>query len=579
MIASRVVNAFLPVATLYIGKLLIDEVVRLIALSPRPVGFDAWRASGALDTIVWLLALECAFAIGSDLLRRISGYFDQLLNVRVGLVTGVQLMEHAGRLDLAQFEDSELQDKLSRARQQTTSGVNVLAQVFGWVQELLTLVSFAAGVVLFAPWLVVVLLIAILPAFVGESYFNAKEYELRWKRAEDFRFVEYLKNIGSQAETAKETKIFGLIPYLIERFRRTTLEFIAVVGAFQRRKLRWMALLTGVGTLGYYSGYAWLAWRTIDGQFTVGDLTFLAGSFRRLSQSIGGLLIGFGSAASAALYLDDFFSFFRIAPRITSPPHPRPFPSPIARGIVFEGVGMRYPGADRWAVRDLSFTVRARESLALVGENGAGKTTLVKLLARLYDPDEGRILVDGVDLREFALDDLRSNIGVIFQDFVRYAFTARENIGIARVDAMNDQPRIEDAARRGLADTVIARLERGWDQPLGLRFFAGIDLSGGEWQKIAMARAFMRRAQLLILDEPTAALDARAEYEVFRRFRELSHGTTCVLISHRFSSVRMADRILMLNDGRLDALGTHAELLAQRGRYAELFELQAEGYR
>jgi ATP-binding cassette subfamily B protein len=313
--------------------------------------------------------------------------------------------------------------------------------------------------------------------------------------------------------------------------------------------------------------------------FTIGDLTFLAGSFRRLRNLLESLLMGFSQVAGQALYLDDLFSFFEIQPEIVQPPNPRPFPVPIQRGFAFENVGFRYPGAERWAVRNLSFQLRAGEILALVGENGAGKTTLVKLLARLYDPDEGRILLDGHDLREYDLFALRANIGVIFQDFVRYYFSAADNIAVGRIEARDDRERIVEAAERSLADEVIAKLPQGYEQVLGKRFRTGVDLSGGEWQKIAIARAYMRDAQLLILDEPTAALDARAEYEVFERFKELSRGKTVVLISHRFSSVRMADRIVVLMDGVVEAIGTHDELLARGGRYAELFELQAAGYR
>jgi ATP-binding cassette subfamily B protein len=325
--------------------------------------------------------------------------------------------------------------------------------------------------------------------------------------------------------------------------------------------------------------YAYLAWSTLRGQFTIGDLTFLAGSFRRLRNLLENLLIGFSQTAGQALYLDDLFSFFEIQPEILPPAQPRPFPRPVAQGFEFQDVGFRYPGAERWAVRHLTFSLRAGEVLALVGENGAGKTTLVKLLARLYDPDEGRILLDGHDLREYDPAELRANLGVIFQDFVRYHLTAAENIAVGQIEARDDRARIEEAARRSLADTVILGLPAGYDQMIGKRFRGGIDLSGGEWQKIAIARAYMRDAQLLILDEPTAALDARAEFGVFQRFKELSTGRTAVLISHRFSSVRMADRILVLVDGQVEETGTHAELLAQRGRYAELFELQAAGYR
>jgi ATP-binding cassette subfamily B protein len=338
-------------------------------------------------------------------------------------------------------------------------------------------------------------------------------------------------------------------------------------------------LLATIGTVAYYIAYAYIVWRTVHGEFSIGDLTFLAGSFRRLHQMMEGLLAGFTQVAGQALYLDDIFSFFEIQPEIASPTDARPVPRPIEKGFVFESVGFRYPGAERWAVRNLSFTLKAGEVLALVGENGAGKTTLVKLLSRLYDPDEGRILLDGRDLREYDLFDLRSNIGVIFQDFVRFHLSAGDNIAVGRIEARGDRARIEEAARRALADEVISKLPAGYEQVIGKRFRTGVELSGGEWQKIAIARAYMRDAQVLILDEPTAALDARAEYQVFQRFKELSLGKTAVLISHRFSSVRMADRIVVLADGRVEDIGTHEELLERGGRYKELFELQAAGYR
>ncbi len=345
------------------------------------------------------------------------------------------------------------------------------------------------------------------------------------------------------------------------------------------RRAAWGGLFTTIGTVAYYLAYAYIAWRTLTGEFSVGDLTFLAGSFRRLRTLLEQLLQGFSSVAGQALYLDDLFSFFEVRPEILSPKNPLPFPRPIKHGFVFEDVGFAYPGAERWAVRNLSFTLKAGEVVALVGENGAGKTTLVKLLTRLYDPNEGRILLDGHDLRAYELGELRGSIGVIFQDFVRYNLTARDNIAVGRIDARRDQDRIEQAAERSQADEVVARLPGQYDQMIGKRFKNGIELSGGEWQKLAIARAYMREAEVLILDEPTAALDARAEFEVFQRFKELSQGKTAVLISHRFSSVRMADRILVLADGKVEAQGTHDELVAQEGRYAELFELQAAGYR
>jgi ATP-binding cassette, subfamily B, bacterial len=575
----RLVRALLPVATLFIGKLIIDEVVAKAQIAGAPATLGAWYASGLLDRLLWLLVAEFGLAVLSDVLGRLVSLLDSLLSEQFSNTTSVRLMEHAATLDLEDFEDSELQDRLDRARRQASGRMTLMSQLFGQAQDVVTIISFAAGLVVYAPWLILLLVVALVPAFLGEAHFNAQSYALTYARTPEQRELDYVRQTGASVETAKEVKIFGLNAFLIARYRALAAGFYQGNRRLAIRRAGWGGVLTTLGTVGYYFAYAYLAWRTLTGQFSIGDLTFLAGSFRRLRTLLEGLLIGFSQTAGQALYLDDLFSFFEIEPEIRSPENPRRFPSPIAQGFAFEDVGFIYPGAERWAVRHLNFTLKAGEVLALVGENGAGKTTLVKLLARLYDPDEGRILLDGHDLREYDLEELRSNIGVIFQDFVRYHLTAADNIAVGRIEARDDRARIEQAAERSLADDVIEKLPMKYDQIIGKRFRTGVDLSGGEWQKVAIARAYMRDAQVLILDEPTAALDARSEFEVFQRFKELSEGKTAVLISHRFSSVRMADRILVLADGTVEAAGTHAELLAQGGRYAELFELQAAGYR
>lgn len=575
----RLVRALLPIATLYAGKLIIDEVIRLASTGLGASTLGAWMSSGQLDRLGWLLLLEFTLAVSSDVLGRIVSLIDSLLSERFINETSVRLMEHAATLDLEDFEDSELQDQLDRARRQTMGRSTMMTQLFGQAQDVVTIISFAAGLAIYAPWLIALLLLALVPAFLGEAHFNAQTYTLDYVRTPERRELDYVRQTGASVETAKEVKIFGLNAFLIERYKVLSAAFYQANRALARRRALWGGALTAIGTAGYYAAYAIIAWRTLRGDFTIGDLTFLSGSFRRLRTLLEGLLIAFSQIAGQALYLDDLFSFFEIEPEIVSPPDARPFPSPVREGFTFEDAGFRYPGAERWAVRHLTFTLHAGEVLALVGENGAGKTTLVKLLARLYDPDEGRILLDGHDLREYDVGQLRANIGVIFQDFVRYHLTAGENIAVGRIEARGDRARIEAAAQRSLADEVIRKLPDGYDQVIGKRFKKGIDLSGGEWQKIAIARAYMRDAQLLILDEPTAALDARSEFEVFQRFRELSEGKTTVLISHRFSSVRMADRIVVMAEGQIEAVGTHEELLAAGGRYAELFELQASGYR
>lgn len=575
----RIVRSMLPVLTLYVGKLIIDEVVKLSATPHNLVGFTAWMDSGLLNRTGMLVASEFALAIVSDVLARVVGLIDGLLTAKTGIATSVRIMEHAATLDLEDFENSELQDRIDRARMQASGGMGLMGQIFGQAQEVLTMGTFAVGLLVLAPWLIALLLVTLIPAFFSEAHFNALNYALNYQRAQQRRELEYIRYTGASVETAKEVKIFGLNSFLVNRFRTLALDAYTAQRALSYRRAWWGSALTAVGTIGYYIAYGYIVWRTISGQFSIGDLTFLAASFRRLRGSIESLLTGFTQIAGQALYLEDLFSFFRIEPSIHSPKNPLPFPDPIKQGFVFEGVGFKYEAAERWAVRNLSFTLAAGEVLALVGENGAGKTTLVKLLARLYDPDEGRILLDGHDLREYNLEELRGSMGVIFQDFMRYSFTAAENISIGRIEERNDRERIEAAAERSLADAVIRKLPGKYDQILGKRFQTGVDLSGGEWQKVAIARAYMRDAQVLILDEPTAALDARAEYEVFQRFKDLSEGKSAVLISHRFSTVRMADRILVMVNGEIESSGTHEQLLAQNGRYAELFELQAAGYR
>jgi ATP-binding cassette subfamily B protein len=575
----RLLRALLPVVTLYVGKLIIDEVVGLVRAAPAQATLRDWLDAGLLNRISLLLLIEFGLAVLSDVLGRTVSMVDGLLSERFSNVSSLRLMQHAATLDLEDFEDSELQDQLERARRQTAGRNGLLGQLFSQAQDVVTIVSFGATLVAYAPWLILLLALALVPAFLGEAHFNAQSYTLNYVRTAERRELDYVRQTGASVETAKEVKVFGLNGFLIERYRQLADSFYAANRSLAMRRAGWGSALTALGTIGYYVAYAYIVWRTLHGEFSIGDLTFLAGSFRRLRTLLENLLVGFSQVAGQALYLDDLFSFFDIVPEIVSPKNARPFPSPIREGFRFEDVGFRYPGAERWAVRHLNFDLRAREVLALVGENGAGKTTLVKLLARLYDPDEGRVLLDGHDLREYDLMALRANIGVIFQDFVRYHLTAGENIAVGRIESRGDHARIVHAAESSLADEVVAKLPAHYDQVIGKRFRTGIDLSGGEWQKIAIARAYMRDAAVLILDEPTAALDARAEFEVFQRFKELSQGKTAILISHRFSSVRMADRILVLVDGTVEAAGRHDELLAAGGRYKELFELQAAGYR
>jgi ATP-binding cassette subfamily B protein len=569
-ILLRLVRAALPVAMLYVGRLILDTIIGLA------------RTPGAsLTPIIGLVGLEFGLAILSDVLGRGVALLDSLLGDLFANRSSVRLMEHAGQLDLDQFEDSVFYDKLERARRQTLSRTVLMSQVLSQAQDIITMLFLAVGLAAFNPWLLLLLLVAVVPAFLGESHFNERSYSLVHSWTPERRELDYLRQTGASDETAKEVKIFGLSGFLIERFRLLSDEFYQKNKTLVVRRAGWGALFAAVGAGGYYAAYLYIIAQAIRGNISIGQLTFLSGSFARMRGLLEGILSRFSSVAEGALYLQDFFDFFHLQPRIVRAQGqaPRPFPRPIQRGFEFENVGFQYRGSSKWAIRNLNFTLQAGEKLALVGENGAGKTTLVKLLSRLYDPTEGRILLDGHDLRDYDPAELRQEIGVIFQDFVRFQLSASQNLAVGRIEDKENQDRIQSAAAQSLADTVIRKLPGGYDQMIGRRFAGGVDLSGGEWQKIALGRAYMRDAQLLILDEPTAALDARAEHEVFQRFADLTQGKTAVLISHRFSTVRMADRILVIENGQFVEIGSHEELLARNGRYSELFALQAAGYR
>ncbi|GGA89310.1 ABC transporter ATP-binding protein [Puia dinghuensis] len=572
----RIARSAIPVSTLYVGKLIIDQVVLLLR---NGGGATAGGSTSAMTWLWELVAIEFGLALFSDGLMRVINLMDSLLGEKFANFTSVKIMEHAASLDLDQFEDTTFYDKLERARQQTTGRTVLLSQVLGQVQDLISMGFLAVGLMTFNPWLILLLLVAVVPAFLGESYFNDRSYTLMRAQTAERRELDYLRYLGASDETAKEVKLFSLSRFLIDRFQALSDKFYIDSRSLAIQRSTWGTVFSLLGSLGYYSAYVVIILRAVHGQLSIGDLTFLAGSFRQLRSLLEGILTRFTSVSQGAIYLQDLFEFFEIKPRITRVAHPRPFPKPIREGFTFEDVGFRYLHSERWANRHLSFTLRPGERLALVGENGAGKTTLIKLLTRLYDPTEGRILLDGVDLREYDPDEVRRQVGVIFQDYLRYQMTMAQNIAVGNILHKEDRQLIETSAEKSLANLLAERLPGRYDQELGRRFRQGVELSGGEWQKIALARAYMRDAQLLILDEPTAALDARAEYEVFQRFSELTKGRTAVLISHRFSTVRMADRILVLDKGEMVEMGSHEELLEKDGRYAELFHLQAQGYR
>jgi ATP-binding cassette subfamily B protein len=569
---------------MWAAKLIIDEVIALV------------RQPGASLVPLWeVVALELAIVVVGEILARASSLIESLLGDLFSNDISVRLMRHAATLDLEQFEDPEFYDHLERARRQTTGRIGLIAMMLTMGQDVLTLLSLSAALVVYNPWLLLLLAIAIIPSFLGETHFASLSYSLLFRWTPERRELDYLRFVGASDRTAKEVQMFGLASWLSDRYAVLAQRYYDANKSLSIRKGVVSALLSILGTLGYYAAYVTILLRAVAGTISIGTLTFLAAAFGRSRDLIQRLLLSASDIYEQSLYLRDLFVFFEMQPTIASRPGARPVPQPIRAGFVFEDVGFRYPGSERWAVRHVSFTIRPGERIALVGENGAGKTTITKLIARLYDPSEGRILLDGADLRDYDLASLRQAIGVIFQDFVRYDMRFDENVGVGEIEGVSgylesvrdgtaEMPGVPpepivSAADRSMASTLLPRFSSGYRQMLGRRFDDGVDLSGGEWQKIALARAYMRSAQLLILDEPTAALDARAEYEVFVRFNQLMAGRMAVVISHRFSTVRMADRIIVLAHGRVTEEGTHEELVQKGGLYGELFEMQAAGYR
>jgi ATP-binding cassette subfamily B protein len=488
-------------------------------------------------------------------------------------------MKHAAELDLIAYEDPVFYDRLERARVQATDRLGMIQQIGRLIQLVITTMTLSVTIIVYSPWLMMLLVAGVLPAFLGESHFAFLGYAKNFRQTPVRRQLDYLRQVGGSKEAAKELKLFGLSGFLTQRFTQLSDGIYKENVALSRRKLIAGAFLSVIAYGGYYSAYAFVIWRTVTGVYTVGLWYLLSGAILQASNNLQQIFSTLSGIADQALFLTDLLAFFDMQPTIRSKPDALPAPRPIVRGFEFRNVSFRYPGSSRLVLNGLNFHLHPGERVALIGENGEGKTTIVKLITRLYDPLEGQVLLDGVDLREYRLEDLYREIGVIFQDFMRYEMTARENIAVGRIEEIDDLKLMETAASKSLADAVIAKLPGGYDQMLGRRFETGVDLSGGEWQKVALARAYLRDAQLLILDEPTAALDARSEFEVFQRFAELTAGKMALFISHRFSTVRMADRIVVLENGRIAEEGSHDELASLGGRYKEMFELQAASYR
>ena len=566
-ITIRILVAFLPIGIGIIGKYIIDGVNHIRMHQPLPQHF--W----------WLVAAEMALAVFTGILSRSVDYFDNLLADRYTHHVSVEVMRKAAALDVTVYEDPVFYDRLERARVQATDRLAMIQQMGRLIQQSVTAVAFSALLIFYSPFLLLLLIAGIIPAFLGESHFAFLTYAKNFRQTPLRRQMDYLRQVGGSKEAAKELKLFNLSRYLTERFSSLSKTIYEQNVALNRRRLLWGGVLAIVGQLGYYGAYGYSIWRTVQGRYTVGDLTLITTAIMQAMANIQQAFSTASGVADQALFLTDLLAFFEMKPRVESKENGLPAPKPIVRGFEFRNVSFAYPGAERRILSNFNFYLRPGESVALIGENGQGKTTIVKLITRLYDPTEGEILLDGVDLREYDLADLHAEIGVIFQDFMRYEMTARENIAVGRIEVPHAPQEIEYAAEKSLAAGVIAKLEGGYDQMLGRRFEGGVDLSGGEWQKLALARAYLRDAQLLILDEPTAALDARSEMEVFQRFAELTEGKMALLISHRFSTVRMADRIVVLEGGHLVEEGNHAQLMALGGRYAAMFEMQAASYR
>lgn len=566
-IAIRIFVAFLPVGIGIIGRFIIDGVNRLRMHQPLPQHF--W----------WLVGSEMGLAVLTGILTRSVDYFDNLLADRYTHHVSVEVMRKAAALDVTVYEDPIFYDRLERARVQATDRLAMIQQMGRLIQQSVTAIAFSAVLIRYSPFLLLLLVGGVIPAFLGESHFAFLTYAKNFRQTPTRRQMDYLRQVGGSKEAAKELKLFNLSNYLTERFTALSQSIYEENVALNQRRLFWGGLLAILGQLGYYAAYAFSIYETIQGRYSIGDLALITTAIMQAMSNIQQAFSTASGVADQALFLTDLLAFFAMTPRVQSKADGLPVPRPISQGFEFRNVSFAYPDTTRRVLKDFSFTLRPGERVALIGENGQGKTTIVKLITRLYDPTEGQILLDGVDLREYDLDDLHSEIGVIFQDFMRYEMTARENIAVGRIEVPHAPEEIEYAAEKSLASGVIAKLQNRYDQMLGRRFEGGVDLSGGEWQKLALARAYLRDAQLLILDEPTAALDARSELEVFQRFAELTEAKMALLISHRFSTVRMADRIVVLEGGRLVEEGNHNQLMALGGRYAAMFEMQAASYR
>ncbi len=567
----RVLVSFVPLGAAIVGKYIINIVLAIAQhnLNYATVSSHLW----------WLVALEFGLQVAANVFGRAIDYYDRVLADRYTRYVSIQVMEHASGLDVQAYENPVFYDRLERARVQATDRLAMIQSLGRLFQQVLTTVAFSGAILYYKPLLLLILFVCLIPAFLGESHFAFLNYALNFRQTPAKRELDYLRQVGGSKEAAKELKLFGLSGFLTTRFTNLSNHILDENLSLARRRLLAATPLSILSTAGYYTTYVWIIYETAMGKTSVGDFTLLTASVMNASSNISQIFSTLSSIADQALFLTDLLAFFEMKPTVTSKPNALPAPRPIRQGFEFQNVSFRYPGTERLILAGLNFRLELGERIALIGQNGQGKTTIVKLITRLYDPTEGRVLLDGIDLRDYSIEDLCKEIGVIFQDFMRYEMTARENIAVGRIEFLQDDRRIHAAAEKSLADGVIHRLPLQYEQMLGRRFENGVDISGGEWQKLALGRAYLREAQVLVLDEPTAALDARAEFEVFERFNELTESKMALFISHRFSTVRMAERIIVLENGSIAEEGSHDQLIARGGRYAEMFELQASSYR